>query len=95
MLEGGREKFLVFAHHKLVLDHITAELGKKVGKTCRHHVRGCTEIKLCSLLRGSLSQPLGQHSVSVGNKCGQQWARWSSALCLSAFSLLSFTTRDY
>lgn len=29
MLEGGREKFLVFAHHKLVLDHITAELGKK------------------------------------------------------------------
>lgn len=32
MLEGGREKFLVFAHHKLVLDHITAELGKKVGE---------------------------------------------------------------
>lgn len=31
MLEGGREKFLVFAHHKLVLDHITAELEKKVG----------------------------------------------------------------
>ncbi|XP_068602328.1 SWI/SNF-related matrix-associated actin-dependent regulator of chromatin subfamily A-like protein 1 [Brachionichthys hirsutus] len=29
MLEGGREKFLVFAHHKLVLDHITAELVKK------------------------------------------------------------------
>uniref|UniRef100_A0A671Z2A2 SWI/SNF-related matrix-associated actin-dependent regulator of chromatin subfamily A-like protein 1 n=1 Tax=Sparus aurata TaxID=8175 RepID=A0A671Z2A2_SPAAU len=29
MLEGGREKFLVFAHHKLVLDHITCELGKK------------------------------------------------------------------
>ncbi|CAG09296.1 unnamed protein product, partial [Tetraodon nigroviridis] len=29
MLEGGREKFLVFAHHKLVLDHITAELEKK------------------------------------------------------------------
>lgn len=37
MLEGGREKFLVFAHHKLVLDHITAELGKKVGKMCRQH----------------------------------------------------------
>lgn len=36
MLEGGREKFLVFAHHKLVLDHITAELQKKVGnaRTC-------------------------------------------------------------
>lgn len=32
MLEGGRGKFLVFAHHKLVLNHITAELGKKVGK---------------------------------------------------------------
>ncbi|MEQ2278928.1 SWI/SNF- matrix-associated actin-dependent regulator of chromatin subfamily A-like protein 1 [Ameca splendens] len=29
MLECGREKFLVFAHHKLVLDHITAELLKK------------------------------------------------------------------
>lgn len=29
MLECGREKFLVFAHHKLVLDHITGELGKK------------------------------------------------------------------
>ncbi|XP_054471229.1 SWI/SNF-related matrix-associated actin-dependent regulator of chromatin subfamily A-like protein 1 isoform X2 [Anoplopoma fimbria] len=29
MVECGREKFLVFAHHKLVLDHITAELGKK------------------------------------------------------------------
>lgn len=32
MLEGGREKFLVFAHHKLVLDHVTTELGKKVGE---------------------------------------------------------------
>ncbi|XP_072300496.1 SWI/SNF-related matrix-associated actin-dependent regulator of chromatin subfamily A-like protein 1 [Eucyclogobius newberryi] len=29
MLECGREKFLVFAHHKLVLDHITVELTKK------------------------------------------------------------------
>nr|XP_019945745.1 PREDICTED: SWI/SNF-related matrix-associated actin-dependent regulator of chromatin subfamily A-like protein 1 [Paralichthys olivaceus] len=29
MLECGREKFLVFAHHKLVLDHISCELGKK------------------------------------------------------------------
>ncbi|XP_007577659.1 SWI/SNF-related matrix-associated actin-dependent regulator of chromatin subfamily A-like protein 1 isoform X2 [Poecilia formosa] len=29
MLECGREKFLVFAHHKLVLDHITTELLKK------------------------------------------------------------------
>ncbi|XP_022051842.1 SWI/SNF-related matrix-associated actin-dependent regulator of chromatin subfamily A-like protein 1 isoform X2 [Acanthochromis polyacanthus] len=29
MLECGREKFLVFAHHKLVLDHITTELRKK------------------------------------------------------------------
>lgn len=29
MLECGREKFLVFAHHKLVLDHISSELGKK------------------------------------------------------------------
>uniref|UniRef100_A0A8C6Q961 SWI/SNF-related matrix-associated actin-dependent regulator of chromatin subfamily A-like protein 1 n=1 Tax=Nothobranchius furzeri TaxID=105023 RepID=A0A8C6Q961_NOTFU len=29
MLECGRQKFLVFAHHKLVLDHIVAELVKK------------------------------------------------------------------
>lgn len=29
MLECGREKFLVFAHHKLVLDSITRELGEK------------------------------------------------------------------
>ncbi|XP_061696706.1 SWI/SNF-related matrix-associated actin-dependent regulator of chromatin subfamily A-like protein 1 [Syngnathoides biaculeatus] len=29
MLECGRDKFLVFAHHKLVLDHITSELAKK------------------------------------------------------------------
>ncbi|XP_078117856.1 SWI/SNF-related matrix-associated actin-dependent regulator of chromatin subfamily A-like protein 1 isoform X1 [Sander vitreus] len=29
MLECGREKFLVFAHHKLVLDHIITELVKK------------------------------------------------------------------
>lgn len=32
MLECGREKFLVFAHHKLVLDHITNELVKKVSE---------------------------------------------------------------
>ncbi|XP_020660875.3 SWI/SNF-related matrix-associated actin-dependent regulator of chromatin subfamily A-like protein 1 [Pogona vitticeps] len=29
LLESGREKFLVFAHHKLILDAITEELGKK------------------------------------------------------------------
>ncbi|KAL2081024.1 hypothetical protein ACEWY4_022877 [Coilia grayii] len=29
MLECGREKFLVFAHHKLVLDSVTKELGEK------------------------------------------------------------------
>ncbi|OCT63316.1 SWI/SNF-related matrix-associated actin-dependent regulator of chromatin subfamily A-like protein 1 isoform X1 [Xenopus laevis] len=29
LLESGREKFLVFAHHKLVLDNICEELGKK------------------------------------------------------------------
>ncbi|RXN16995.1 SWI SNF-related matrix-associated actin-dependent regulator of chromatin subfamily A 1 [Labeo rohita] len=29
MLECGREKFLVFAHHRLVLDSITKELGEK------------------------------------------------------------------
>ncbi|XP_041120221.1 SWI/SNF-related matrix-associated actin-dependent regulator of chromatin subfamily A-like protein 1 [Polyodon spathula] len=29
LLESGKEKFLVFAHHKLVLDSITKELGEK------------------------------------------------------------------
>uniref|UniRef100_A0A8D2J5L7 SWI/SNF-related matrix-associated actin-dependent regulator of chromatin subfamily A-like protein 1 n=1 Tax=Varanus komodoensis TaxID=61221 RepID=A0A8D2J5L7_VARKO len=29
LLESGREKFLVFAHHKLILDAITEELEKK------------------------------------------------------------------
>ncbi|XP_064183604.1 SWI/SNF-related matrix-associated actin-dependent regulator of chromatin subfamily A-like protein 1 [Anguilla rostrata] len=29
LLECGREKFLVFAHHKLVLDHVVKELGEK------------------------------------------------------------------
>ncbi|XP_077583808.1 SWI/SNF-related matrix-associated actin-dependent regulator of chromatin subfamily A-like protein 1 isoform X1 [Stigmatopora nigra] len=29
MLECGQEKFLVFAHHKLVLDHMTSELVKR------------------------------------------------------------------
>lgn len=33
MLECGRDKFLVFAHHKMVLDHVTCELGKKVSET--------------------------------------------------------------
>lgn len=30
LLKCGREKFLVFAHHKLMLDSITKELGEKV-----------------------------------------------------------------
>ncbi|CAI9602392.1 unnamed protein product [Staurois parvus] len=29
LLESGREKFLVFAHHKLILDNVCDELGKK------------------------------------------------------------------
>lgn len=32
MQECGREKFLVFAHHKRVLDSITKELTDKVRK---------------------------------------------------------------
>ena len=40
MLECGREKFLVFAHHKLVLDHITAELVKKVSCTRAQPFKG-------------------------------------------------------
>lgn len=30
LLERGNDKFLVFAHHKIVLDAIVAELEKKV-----------------------------------------------------------------
>lgn len=30
LLESGREKFLVFAHHKVVLDAVTNELERKV-----------------------------------------------------------------
>lgn len=30
LLESGREKFLVFAHHKVVLDAIVKELERKV-----------------------------------------------------------------
>ena len=30
LLESGREKFLVFAHHKVVLDAVTEALEKKV-----------------------------------------------------------------
>uniref|UniRef100_A0A8C3AK53 SWI/SNF-related matrix-associated actin-dependent regulator of chromatin subfamily A-like protein 1 n=1 Tax=Cyclopterus lumpus TaxID=8103 RepID=A0A8C3AK53_CYCLU len=40
MLECGREKFLVFAHHKLVLDHITTELVKK--NVCYIRIDGST-----------------------------------------------------
>lgn len=32
LLESGREKFLVFAHHKVVLDAITKELERKVSQ---------------------------------------------------------------
>lgn len=63
MLEGGREKFLVFAHHKLVLDHITAELEKKVGKTRGYIVPrrpdGMRNVNEVVLLRESLESSLG------------------------------------
>lgn len=63
MLEGGREKFLVFAHHKLVLDHITAELEKKVGKTHGYIVPrrpdGMRNVNEVVLLWESLESSLG------------------------------------
>ncbi|XP_068428512.1 SWI/SNF-related matrix-associated actin-dependent regulator of chromatin subfamily A-like protein 1 isoform X2 [Clinocottus analis] len=40
LLECGREKFLVFAHHKLVLDHIATELVKK--NVCYIRIDGST-----------------------------------------------------
>lgn len=36
LLESGNNKFLVFAHHKIVLDAIVAELEKKVSNRLSH-----------------------------------------------------------
>uniref|UniRef100_A0A8B7V4Q8 SWI/SNF-related matrix-associated actin-dependent regulator of chromatin subfamily A-like protein 1 n=1 Tax=Castor canadensis TaxID=51338 RepID=A0A8B7V4Q8_CASCN len=40
LLESGREKFLVFAHHKVVLDAVTKELERKHVQHIR--IDGCT-----------------------------------------------------
>lgn len=75
MLEGGREKFLVFAHHKLVLDHITAELGKKVGKMYRYHAAHKPDMQRNQILLAllwELKSTLGSTLISV---CREQvWA---------------------
>lgn len=43
-----REKFLVFAHHKLVLDSITKELTEKVIKQSTHTLTAALEFSLNS-----------------------------------------------
>lgn len=90
MLEGGRERFLVFAHHKLVLDHITAELGKKVGKMYRYHAVHKPDMQRNIILL-ALKSPLGSTLIRVC-RCGQRWAHLSLVLLVSG--LLSFTTKD-
>lgn len=99
MLEGGREKFLVFAHHKLVLDHITCELGKKVSimlqiqdlwaKKCNFDIKGGFWPPPERFFRGSESRLVGQRSsVSAGTECGQRWVHLRLALLLYDLSFI-------
>uniref|UniRef100_A0A674NBG6 SWI/SNF-related matrix-associated actin-dependent regulator of chromatin subfamily A-like protein 1 n=1 Tax=Takifugu rubripes TaxID=31033 RepID=A0A674NBG6_TAKRU len=69
MLEGGREKFLVFAHHKLVLDHITAELEKKNASYIR--IDGSTPSaerqQLCEKFQFSTNSCVAVLSITAAN----------------------------
>ncbi|XP_074550566.1 SWI/SNF-related matrix-associated actin-dependent regulator of chromatin subfamily A-like protein 1 [Halichoeres trimaculatus] len=69
MLECGREKFLVFAHHKLVLDHITSELVKKNVTYIR--IDGTTPSaerqQLCEKFQFSTSSCVAVLSITAAN----------------------------
>lgn len=69
MLEGGREKFLVFAHHKLVLDHITNELVKK--KVSYIRIDGATPSAerqlLCEKFQHSTKSCVAVLSITAAN----------------------------
>ncbi|KAM9805139.1 SWI/SNF-related matrix-associated actin-dependent regulator of chromatin subfamily A-like protein 1 [Neosynchiropus ocellatus] len=69
MLECGREKFLVFAHHKLVLDHITTELVKKNVDYIR--IDGTTPSaerqRLCDKFQFSTSTCVAVLSITAAN----------------------------
>ncbi|XP_034549236.1 SWI/SNF-related matrix-associated actin-dependent regulator of chromatin subfamily A-like protein 1 [Notolabrus celidotus] len=69
MLECGREKFLVFAHHKLVLDHITSELEKKSATYIR--IDGATPSaerqQLCERFQFSTKSCVAVLSITAAN----------------------------
>lgn len=69
MLECGREKFLVFAHHKLVLDHITTELSKKDVSFIR--IDGTTASaerqQLCNKFQASAKTCVAVLSITAAN----------------------------
>uniref|UniRef100_UPI003AB0F028 SWI/SNF-related matrix-associated actin-dependent regulator of chromatin subfamily A-like protein 1 n=1 Tax=Centroberyx gerrardi TaxID=166262 RepID=UPI003AB0F028 len=69
MLECGRQKFLVFAHHKLVLDHITNELGKK--NICYIRIDGATPSaerqQLCDKFQYSTDSCVAVLSITAAN----------------------------
>ncbi|CAJ1079233.1 SWI/SNF-related matrix-associated actin-dependent regulator of chromatin subfamily A-like protein [Xyrichtys novacula] len=69
MLECGREKFLVFAHHKSVLDHITSELGKRNVTYIR--IDGATPSaerqQLCEKFQFSTSSCVAVLSITAAN----------------------------
>ncbi|XP_036872336.2 SWI/SNF-related matrix-associated actin-dependent regulator of chromatin subfamily A-like protein 1 isoform X1 [Manis javanica] len=69
LLESGREKFLVFAHHKVVLDAITKELERK----CVPHIRidGSTSSSdredLCQQFQLSTRHSVAVLSITAAN----------------------------
>ncbi|XP_056285541.1 SWI/SNF-related matrix-associated actin-dependent regulator of chromatin subfamily A-like protein 1 [Pseudoliparis swirei] len=69
MLECGREKFLVFAHHKLVLDHITTELDKM--NVCHIRIDGSTPSaerqKLCEKFQFLTKSCVAVLSITAAN----------------------------
>ncbi|XP_032336078.1 SWI/SNF-related matrix-associated actin-dependent regulator of chromatin subfamily A-like protein 1 isoform X1 [Camelus ferus] len=69
LLESGREKFLVFAHHKVVLDAITKQLERK----CVQHIRidGSTPSAdredLCQQFQQSQGHAVAVLSITAAN----------------------------
>uniref|UniRef100_A0A672QVX6 SWI/SNF-related matrix-associated actin-dependent regulator of chromatin subfamily A-like protein 1 n=1 Tax=Sinocyclocheilus grahami TaxID=75366 RepID=A0A672QVX6_SINGR len=66
MLECGREKFLVFAHHKLVLDSITKELAEKCCAVC---VQGISYIRIDGSTASAERQQLCDRFQSSQKSC--------------------------
>uniref|UniRef100_A0A6Q2Z2M5 SWI/SNF-related matrix-associated actin-dependent regulator of chromatin subfamily A-like protein 1 n=1 Tax=Esox lucius TaxID=8010 RepID=A0A6Q2Z2M5_ESOLU len=70
MLECGRRKFLVFAHHRLVLDSITQELREKVG-VCSIRIDGSTPSsdrqQLCDWFQSTEKSCVAVLSITAAN----------------------------